>query len=288
MKTCISSYSYSRLIRDGKMTLFDAIEKTKELGFDAMEFSIGDELEGGRDTIVRLREACEKAGLPIASYTTGANFFVPDPKAEVARLKEHVDRAALIGAPCMRHDICGAFYEGYTGIRTFDAIVPQIAPYIREITDYAASKGVKTMSENHGYVAQDAERLVKLYTAVGSTNYGWLCDVGNFCCADEDPAISVGKLAPLAFHVHVKDMFLRSGMLPDPGRGWGRTRGGNFFRGTIFGQGNIPTLQCLKVLKRNGYDGYISLEFEGMEDVLTAIEIGLENMQKYIAIVDAE
>ena len=46
MKTCISSYSYSRLIREGKMTLFDAIEKTRELGFDAMEFSIGDELEG--------------------------------------------------------------------------------------------------------------------------------------------------------------------------------------------------------------------------------------------------
>ena len=63
MKTCISSYSYSRLIREGKMTLFDAIEKTRELGFDAMEFSIGDELEGGRDTIVKLREACEKAGI---------------------------------------------------------------------------------------------------------------------------------------------------------------------------------------------------------------------------------
>jgi len=285
MKTCISSYSYSKLLRSGKMSYFDIIEKTKELGFDAIEFSIGDELPGGRETVAKLRDKCREVGLPIASYTTGANFFVADQAAEIARVKEHVDRAEILGAPVMRHDICGTFYEGYEGVRTFDAIVPIIAPAIREVTEYAKTKGIRTMSENHGYVAQDAERLMKIYTAVGSTNYGWLCDVGNFCCADEDPAVSVGKLAPLCFHVHVKDMFLRSGMLPDPGKGWGRTRAGNYFRGTIFGQGNIPTLQCLQNLKRNGYDGYISLEFEGMEDTLQSIEIGLENLKRYIEII---
>ncbi|MEA4823626.1 MAG: sugar phosphate isomerase/epimerase [Clostridiaceae bacterium] len=285
MKTCISSYSYSPLLRSGKMSYFDVIEKTKELGFDAIEFSIGDELPGGRETVAKLRDKCKEMDLPIASYTTGANFFVPDQAKEIARLKEHVDRAEILGAPVMRHDICGTFYEGYTGVRTFDAIVPIIAPAIREVTEYAKEKGIRTMSENHGYVAQDAERLIKVFTAVGSTNYGWLCDVGNFCCADEDPAISVGKLAPLCFHVHVKDMFLRSGMLPNPGRGWGRTRAGNYFRCTIFGHGNIPTFQCLQNLKRNGYDGYVSLEFEGIEDTLMAIEIAHENMKSYIEII---
>ena len=80
-------------------------------------------------------------------------------------------------------------------------------------------------------------------------------------------------------------MFLRSGLLPDPGRGWGRTRGGNYFRGTIFGQGNIPTFQCLQTLKRNGYDGYISLEFEGIEETLMAITIGKENMDRYLTML---
>ena len=285
MKTCISSYSYHRLLSSGQMSYFDIIEKTKELGFDAIEFSIGDDLPGGRETVAKLRAKCAEVGLPIASYTTGANFFVADQAAEIARVKEHVDRAEILGAPLMRHDICYGFYEGYTGVRTFDAMVPYVAPAIREVTEYAATKGIRTMSENHGYVAQDADRLAKVFTAVGSTNYGWLCDVGNFCCADEDSAVSVGKLAPMCFHCHVKDMCLRSGMLPDPGRGWGRTRAGNYFRGTIFGQGNIPALQCLQNLKRNGYDGYISLEFEGMEDNLTAIEIGLENMKRYIEII---
>ncbi len=285
MKTCISSYSYSKLLRSGKMSYFDIIEKTKELGFDAIEFSIGDELPGGRETVAKLRDKCAEVGLPIASYTTGANFLVKDQAAEIARVKEHVDRAEIMGAPVLRHDMCWGFYEGYEGVKTFDAIVPYIAPAIREVTDYAQTKGIRTMSENHGYFAQDADRLIKVITAVGSTNYGWLCDVGNFCCADEDPAVSVGKLAPLCFHVHVKDMFLRSGLLPDPGKGWGRSRAGNYYRCTIFGHGNIPTLQCLQTLKRNGYDGYISLEFEGIEEPLMAIEIGLENMKRYIEII---
>ena len=156
---------------------------------------------------------------------------------------------------------------------------------IREVTEYAKTKGIRTMSENHGYFAQDADRLLKVFTEVGDPNYGWLCDIGNFCCADEDPAISVGKLAPLCFHVHAKDMFLRNGSMPDPGRGWGRSRAGNYYRCTIFGHGNIPTFQCLQNLKRNGYDGYVSLEFEGIDDPLMSIEIALENMKRYFELI---
>ena len=48
-------------------------------------------------------------------------------------------------------------------------------------------------------------------------------------------------------------------------------------------KGIIPALQCLRIIKNSGYDGYISLEFEGMEDTLMSIEIGLENMNRYIA-----
>ena len=135
--------------------------------------------------------------------------------------------------------------------------------------------------------AQDADRLLRLYTAVNHPNYRYLCDIGNFVCADENSAVSVGKMKELIAHVHVKDFFIRSGMEPDPGRGWFQTRAGNYIRGTVFGQGNIPALQCLRIIKKSGYDGYISLEFEGMEDPLTGIEIGYENMKRYIAILEA-
>mgnify|MGYP003293959938 CR=1 FL=1 len=88
---------------------------------------------------------------------------------------------------------------------------------------------------------------------VNHPNYGWLVDIGNFICADENCAISVGKLKDFIAHVHAKDFFIRSGMEPDPGRGWFQTRAGNYIRGTILGHGVIPVTQCLAILKRAGW-----------------------------------
>ena len=59
-------------------------------------------------------------------------------------------------------------------------------------------------------------------------------------------------------------------------------RSGSYRRGTIFGHGDVPAFQILSAIKESGYDGYLSLEFEGMEPVIEAIEIGTENMQRMI------
>ena len=287
MKTSVSSYSYHKLLNKGEMDLFQVMDKTKEFGFDAIEFVEFTAPEGKTqlEFAAQLRAYAEKIGLGIASYTIGANFLQDDVAAEVARLKGEVDIAAVLGVPVMRHDIFSRYPDSYTGVKTYKAVLPIIAPAIREVSEYAASKGIITMSENHGFIMQDADRLLELYTAVGCTNYRYLCDIGNFICADEDSTIAVGKLKDLIAHVHVKDFFIRSGMEPAPGKGWFQTRSGNYVRGTIFGQGNIPALQCLRIIKNSGYDGYNSLEFEVMEDTLMSIEIGIENMKRYIAML---
>ena len=289
MKTSVSSYSYHKLLKSGEMDLFQVMDKTKELGFDAIEFIEFEAPEGKTlaEFAAELRAYAEKIGLAISSYTVGANFLQDDVAAEVERVKGEVDIAAVLGAPVMRHDVFYSYPSSYTGIRTFDAVLPIIAPAIREVSEYAATKGIITMSENHGFIAQDADRLLRLFAAVNCPNYRYLCDIGNFICADENCAISVGKLKDFIAHVHAKDFFIRSGMEPDPGKGWFRTRAGNFVRGTIFGQGNIPTLQCLRIIKKSGYDGFVSLEFEGMEDPLQSIEIGLSNLKRYIAMLEA-
>ena len=100
-------------------------------------------------------------------------------------------------------------------------------------------------------------------------------------CADEEPWKSVAVLMPYAYHVHAKDFFLRSGMEPNPGKGWIRTRAGDYLRGTIIGHGNARVYQSIETVKRSGYDGYITVEFEGMEDNLKGIEQGLENLKRF-------
>jgi sugar phosphate isomerase/epimerase len=142
------------------------------------------------------------------------------------------------------------------------------------------------MSENHGFFAQDALRVEKLINAVNNPNYGWLVDMGNFTCADENPAISVGIAAPYAFYVHAKDFIIKPADGPNPGKFFFQSRNGNYLRGTIVGQGNVPVKHCLMALKRAGYDGYVAIEFEGMEDCLLALEAGCENLKRYIAEIE--
>ena len=64
-----------------------------------------------------------------------------------------------------------------------------------------------------------------------------------------------------------------------PAPGFGQTRGCNYFKGAIVGEGDVAVEKCLQILKRAGYDGYCSIEFEGSEDCLYAIAKGYENLK---------
>ena len=284
----VSSYSFSQLIRAGRMTQLDTVAKARELGFDAIEFTelrpsekptLAEQLEYA----AKIRTAAEECGIAICAYAVGAVMFQPDPaaaEAEIKRLEGQVDVAAALGAPIMRHDIC--YTLGKTGAsRSFDLMLPNIAENIRRLTAYAESRGVRTCVENHGYIAQDSDRMERLFCAVNHDNFGLLVDIGNFVCADENPITAVSRVAPYAIHVHVKDMILSSGSSHDPGTS--STRGCNYFRGTVLGQGSIPVAQCIRILRRAGYDGYLTIEFEGPEECLAALAKGLENLKKYAA-----
>ena len=214
MKVSVSSYSFSQQFRLGLMTQLDCVAKAKEMGFDAIEFTdiVGDNLAQQKAYAQKIREEADRVGIEINAYTIGANLFQPTAEAqaaEVERLKGQVDVAAILGAKVMRHDVC--YSLGKTGAsRSFGLMLPTIADGARQVTAYAETLGIKTCTENHGYIAQDSYRVEQLFNAVAHDNYGLLVDIGNFVCADEDPALAVSRVAPYAVHVHLKDMLYRS------------------------------------------------------------------------------
>jgi sugar phosphate isomerase/epimerase len=236
-----------------------------------------------------VKEACDAAGLPVVSYTIGADFLNGsggDWRAEVERLKDEVRIAQALGCSRMRHDAAWGFPKGKQGARGFDDALPILAEGCRAVTEFAADLGIYTMVENHGYFAQDSDRVEKLINAVDHPNFGLLLDVGNFLCVDENPAQAVGKLLPYVFHVHVKDFHFKTGLEPDPGEGWFPTRSGNYLRGAVVGHGVVPVVQCLRLLKTYGYDGALSIEFEGMEEPVQAVRIGLANLRRYLKSIE--
>ena len=72
---------------------------------------------------------------------------------------------------------------------------------------------------------------------------------------------------------------MKSGSEFAPCDGFFKTRGGNFLRGAVLGHGNVPVYQVLNIIKDAGYNGYITLEFEGHEDAVTACKWGLNTLK---------
>lgn len=283
MKISVSSYSFSQYIRAEKMTQFETIAKAKELGFDAIEFTTidGESHEDRMANAKKYREEAEKLGMIINAYTIGANLFKEDEleaKEEVERLKKELLVAKELGAPLMRHDVCYALTKTGNG-RSFDLMLPTIAKNAREITEYAQTLGIKTCSENHGFIAQDSDRVERLFNAVNHENYGLLVDMGNFACADENSVTAVSRLAPYAIHAHAKDFIIRKEKY---GRCQLETRGCNYIGGVAVGEGDIPVKQCLAVLKKAGYEGFLSIEYEGCDDCIDGIARGLANLKQFM------
>lgn len=283
MKFGVSSYSFSRMLKNGK-TYFDVCDLAKEMGYDGIEFIDLDLKHGaGQATIEELAQAihahCEKIELPIIAYTIGADFLNGRdgvPQDEPARVMRCVDIAQLLGAKVLRHDI---FWK-MTGTRCWREAADLAVPGIRAVTEYAAQKGIRTCSENHGLIMQDSDRMVYMMERVNHENYGWLVDMGNFLCADEDPQHAVGVAAPYAVHAHVKDFIFKHGTEDKPCGPWLTTRGGNYIRGTVVGHGVVPVRPCLNILKNAGYDGYLSVEFEGAEDTQAALEQAIQYLRR--------
>lgn len=282
MKTSVSSYSFQYLINHCGETQFTVMAKAKEYGFDAIEFTdlVPPEGVSQEDFALQLRAEADRLGLEISGYSVGADLLAGsdgDLDAEVEKIKKKVDIAALLGCKVMRHDAASGKFLGGREYRGFRDVVDRLADGCRRITEYAATKGIRTCVENHGFFAQDSDRVELLVNTVANPNFGLQVDMGNFLCADEDPVTAVSRCAPYAFNLHAKDFLLKSGQEDIP-EGFFRTRGGNYLRGTILGHGVVPVKQCIAIAKHAGYNGYVTLEFEGCE----RNDLGIINGAKYL------
>ncbi len=286
MKIGVSSYSFQRYMAEEKLDMFGVINAAAQMGFSGIEFAgfyPGCDGQKAIELAKRIKEACAQVNLDVTSWTIGADFLNPphgDVEDEIARLRGEVDVAVALGAPKMRHDATGGFKGRANGLADYFEALSIVARGYRGVTEYAADKGVQTMIENHGFFFQDSDRVENLINTVGNPNFGALVDMGNFLCADEEPLIAVARMAKYAFHVHAKDFHIKA-IGADPGAGWFKSRGGTPLRGAIVGHGNVDIQGCIKLLQEAGYDGYLSIEFEGMEDNLIALEAGLANLKRY-------
>lgn len=278
MKLGLSSYSLHRAIEAKEMTVLEAMEWAAENGAEHFEIvPLGSfALEINSPAIEEIRAKAKETGLELSNLAVGGNFLQPSDaefEQEVARLCGQVDIAHALGMKLMRHDIAFLPPEQATSER-FDAEFDRLVDGCRRVADYAAAYGITTSIENHGFFVQSSDRVQRIIHAVNRPNFKTTMDIGNFICVDEPNYSAVKRNYSLASMIHVKDFYIRPEW-NDPGEGWFRSANGTYLRGAILGQGDVPVREILQFIKRSGYQGYLSLEFEGMEDCRLGSRYGL-------------
>ncbi|HEU0164801.1 MAG TPA: sugar phosphate isomerase/epimerase family protein [Thermomicrobiales bacterium] len=276
MKLGVSSYSFATAFATGTMDILDAIDWIAGSSASHLEISLaglGQDLIEQPDLVAAIKQRATEKNVPLVNYVVGANFRDSDLAGQIARLKKHIDIAHDLGITHFRHDVVEWGWRDPSQ-KEFEQVFATVVPVTQEIADYAAPLGIVTSVENHGFGFNNSERVRRLVDAVDRPNFRTTLDIGNFLCVDEQPIYAVAMNLPYASVIHLKDFYVRD---ERPGDGWLKTVAGNHIRGAIVGYGDLPMRRLLTLIKESGFDGPISIEFEGIEDDLLAIQTGLAN-----------
>ncbi len=258
MKLSLAAYSFRdylpRGTKKGKMTLHDLLDLAAVWRLDALEptsyyFSAED-----TDYLVSLKTKAFKLGLDISGTAIGNNFCHPPGDKrdeEVASLKRWVDHATVIGAPVIR-----VFAGRKHGKTDREQAYAWAVEAMKESCDYAGTKGVFLAIENHGYLTETADDVLRFVDVIDNEWFGVNLDTGNF---DDAPYENMIKLAPKAMNVQVKV----------------RVPGDN-------GKEAADFARIVKILADANYRGYLALEYEEKEDPMTAVPAYLEQLRAAI------
>ena len=300
MEIGFSSYSFYQHLRTGRMTILDVIDWVGEsegthlelaTGFLTLDASGASAAGADRDLdqdphlVSAIKQRAANRGVTLSNIACSANFLgdAVDVRRSVDSVKRHIDVAAELGITLFRHDVSEWAYSA-KNVKEFDALLPGIVDNCKEIAQHAVQYGIITSVENHGYLMNGSERIQRLLYLVDEPNFKTTLDIGNFLCVDEEPTVAVRNNLPYASIVPWKDFYIRNEHPGDlPGEGWLHTPGRAYLLGAIVGFGDLGMRSIVRSVKDSGFDGFISSEFEGIEECLLACETGIANVKRLFA-----
>lgn len=267
----VSTYSFWRFQDGLKLPIETCIDLAVEMGFDAVEILHVQMPQYDGAYLQSLKRRAMLQGIPLCGMSTHQGFVSPDPEVRrknIDHTRQCIEIAYALGIPVIRVN------TGRWGtIKTFDELMARrgeeptpegrsdeeafawVIESLEALLPTAEKCGVLLALENHWGLSRTVEALVRILDAINSPWLRALMDTGNFL---EDPYDDLEALAPYTAYVQAK---------------------------TYYGGGTWYTLELdypriAAMLRRHGYRGYVSLEFEGKEDYRTAIPRSLAMLRQ--------
>ena len=203
----------------------------------------------------KLLDLCRAAGLKVSCLDIGADLVGNSEEARKQTL-ETVERGLdlCVAMECPMALIAGSRpAEGMSneeGRLIYSKGLAQSAAMAR-------SRNVVVTIEDFGVYptfACRSDHVREVVTVAGpEVKVTW--DNGNFILADEMPMHAYDALIDLTVHAHIKDF-----ALDKTGQAGLKTPSAKAYKGAEIGEGDCQVAECVAAFKRDGYEGWLSLE----------------------------
>lgn len=270
----VSSYSFWGFQREDLRDIGVGLDHAARFGFDGFEILERQLVNRDAATLQKIKRQAFLLGLDLIGYSTHQGFLSPEKEKRETQIQNtiaYIEQAYAMGIPTMRvnsgtwgtskdfNDLMAKRgiekpLEGYT---EEDAYGWVIGAY-EKIIPVAEKCGVTLGLENHWGLGVTPEGIKRVIHAINSPWLKVTLDTGNFL---EDPYDRLKQLAPDTVLLQAK----------------------TYFGGGVWYTLDLDYPRIAGIMKQAGYTGYVSLEFEGKEDPLTAIPRSLELLRKAFA-----
>ena len=267
----VSTYSYWRYRKDTKLPIEDCIDLAAEAGFDGVEILHVQMTREDNDYLQMLKQRAFVNGLDLCGFSTHQGFVSPDKEyrdRNIQHTLKCIELAYRLGIPTIRvntgrwgtiksfDDLMAAKgieprLEGYTDEEGFKWVIDSLEQCLGKAEECGVTLGL----ENHWGLGRTAEGVLHIVNAIDSPWLQVTADTGNFF---ERQYEQFEMMAPKTVYVQAKTYY----------------GGGTWY--TL----DIDYSRVAKILKSAGYNGYISLEFEGQEAHETAIPKSLNLLRR--------
>jgi sugar phosphate isomerase/epimerase len=270
----VSTYSFWQFKNESLRDIEKCIDLAAEWGFDGVELLHRQMTSEEPGYLQRLKKRAFVNGLALCGFSTHQGFLSPD----AAKRQKNIDHtihcielAYQLGIPTMRVN------TGSWGTsKNFDDLMKNrgIEPTLEGYTDEdgykwvieslekclpAAEKcGVLLGLENHWGLGRTPEGVLRIVKAIDSPWLQVTSDTGNFL---EDPYDRLTLMAPKTILVQAK----------------------TYYGGGLWYTLDLDYPRIAEIFRKQNYRGFVSLEFEGKEDPLTAIPKSLKVLREAFA-----
>lgn len=242
MKTSCLPICFFEAIQSGRMSLSRWHTLAASIGLDGVEVYVPFLKSTEKEYLVGIRKELHSFNLEVSMLTGYGNMADTSPRvwqAAVDEVKRNVEIAAILGAPIVRV-IAGQRKIGSTR----DTQINYVCRALREAVLFASKYGVVLAMENHPEIGVKNEDFMEIIRRANLRELKVNLDTSNSLLSGDDPVALAKDVAGRVIHVHASDRSANLDHCP-------------------LGEGVVRFPAIFGLLKKAGFDGWISMEVGG-------------------------